>query len=816
MSHVPPPLNLIPPTPLKADDDASPHSTQGGHTFTRASGQQLDLSYHPANGIQERFPEKNSNHIDHKSGGLEQSLMGRRSSEANEKLEEGFALLDHIFNDLTKSTMMPTNQVINTFLKSHGQEVHSRNYWNIYANYFKAYKERELARLKNGKGKGKETQNVELHGTPALQTSSKLGMLDSASMRFGFEAAVVFCGNIINQDASLDHVHTTQSAAGVFEMHCHANDDTIIGHLKAHAFNATSLSVVEDTFCEGEDDICDGDASFLKDDMPDIQAIGDPLKWLKQELSLTSCVLANENLCIKGYPAHKCLLPGKYHNINAKSKGALIASEIPMITGEAPPSDYPHARAQQMFANCHTDYNGPSHVKISTATTKVKKTQNTRKLPSNSQQESTTTGLLLPKPPPSHLFIVVPRPPSASPKLSPGLLLPMPPSHPFIVVPRPPPALPKPSSTDVIKLYISESEDEPREMVPETGFEDAFQGEKRKVADSRPHQVLKRCAPSAEDQVETNVTKKNVKAQTKRKVKEKVQGTMKPLPAPGAPPIKGGPLSPLTVSSSSDELLARVGTSQLQHAKRLRDGPIKPHPIIPGSRYILSHTHRIMYSDESEEGNKHVAKQVAEKAADAPVIPPPLANVQQAINEKYSSDAIASEQGPVQSPIPQHRPLYEDNSHQVLHHTSSEPVDCLPEPSDPPQHIPEPNNPPQHGPKPNDPTQHGPKPNKPPMRLSRDTSRNPSDHDQRAPHMPFTHNLPLAEPQHLESHEPVLRTSGWHEPPDRGYDTRETKRNDICNGPYYPHNPIQYHHGHDRDDTYTCELSPWNHDGVVT
>jgi hypothetical protein len=31
--------------------------------------------------------------------------------------------------------------------------------------------------------------------------------------------------------------------------------------------------------------------------------------------------LANENLCIKGYPAPKCLLPGEYHNINSKSKG---------------------------------------------------------------------------------------------------------------------------------------------------------------------------------------------------------------------------------------------------------------------------------------------------------------------------------------------------------------------------------------------------------------------------------------------------------------------------------------------------------------
>lgn len=31
--------------------------------------------------------------------------------------------------------------------------------------------------------------------------------------------------------------------------------------------------------------------------------------------------LADGSLCIIGYPAHKCLLPGEYHNIAAKSKG---------------------------------------------------------------------------------------------------------------------------------------------------------------------------------------------------------------------------------------------------------------------------------------------------------------------------------------------------------------------------------------------------------------------------------------------------------------------------------------------------------------
>lgn len=168
----PPPLNLIPPTPLKDIDNTAPRGTLGGNTFTRASSQQLDLSYYPSNAhARERFPEENPNLIDRESSSQEQSLTGRRSSETNDKLEEGFALIDCLFNDLSKSTMMPTNQVINTYLKSRGQEVHSINYWNVYANYFKEYKERELARLttggsENDKGKGKEIANVEVHGTP--------------------------------------------------------------------------------------------------------------------------------------------------------------------------------------------------------------------------------------------------------------------------------------------------------------------------------------------------------------------------------------------------------------------------------------------------------------------------------------------------------------------------------------------------------------------------------------------------------------------------------------------------------------------------
>ncbi|KAG1804539.1 uncharacterized protein BJ212DRAFT_1486659 [Suillus subaureus] len=44
-----PPLNLIPPTPLKDIDNTALHGTLGSNTFTRVSSQQLDLSYYPSN-----------------------------------------------------------------------------------------------------------------------------------------------------------------------------------------------------------------------------------------------------------------------------------------------------------------------------------------------------------------------------------------------------------------------------------------------------------------------------------------------------------------------------------------------------------------------------------------------------------------------------------------------------------------------------------------------------------------------------------------------------------------------------------------------
>ncbi|KAG1719201.1 uncharacterized protein EDB91DRAFT_1065808, partial [Suillus paluster] len=158
------------------------------------------------------------------------------------------------------------------------------------------------------------------------QTFQKLykrvgGILDGAAARQGFEAALVMCGNIVNEDSSLGHVHMTPSAGGFFEKHCQASDDAIIGHMKAHVYNTTSLTAVEQAFKAAEGDreqtlievldVSSSEATDLGGKFAD-----KPFPWI-----LMASSLAHDNLWIKGYPAHLTLMPGESHNSNSWSKG---------------------------------------------------------------------------------------------------------------------------------------------------------------------------------------------------------------------------------------------------------------------------------------------------------------------------------------------------------------------------------------------------------------------------------------------------------------------------------------------------------------
>ncbi|KAG1859751.1 hypothetical protein F4604DRAFT_1930477 [Suillus subluteus] len=588
----PPSTNVIPPTPHARIPTPGP-------------SQRLDLShYSPATISSEWFPEECLT-----SHSEEPPVVGRRSAETNAALDAGFAAVDQTLLELSRTTGMPMHQ-------------------NLYSNYFKDNTKQELGRLGQNLAVGEHTPSVtrqkecyakfkeqfpdtyqdildtheELASLGALpQTIGQrrqafqrfhrrvTNILDVVSSKFGFESATVMCGKIVNQDASLSHVHTTPGVTDFFLTRCRADNDTIIGHLKAQVYNTVSLSTIEDAFAEpGDDDIVSLKDAGSKDpdsrDMEDDQASQasdlpegreekgreDNIKWIKREImkqvakfggkfgtdrvfpwKLMPSALADNNICIKGYPAHKCLLPGEARDTtsNSKSKGvasltqkevlilmdslkskmmyvekvdaskraAVMSSQQPVIIGEAPPSDYSHTGARRLFIDGHIDYNGPSRIQVSAATTKVKK--------STTSAAKSTTSVEVLVPPPSRPFKVVARPGP-------------PPSRPFKVVPKPP-------AHEVIELSTSpDSRDanDQHNSATDSEYEEASQGKRKKRKSSGEPPAPKKHALPVDILPKT--------AMPAGPSEEKSGPSSQHA---NASPTKGGPLSPLTVESSSTE-----------------------------------------------------------------------------------------------------------------------------------------------------------------------------------------------------------------------------------------------------------------------
>lgn len=84
--------------------------------------------------------------MDTQGGPSGAAVVGRRSEDANAAMEKQFDLIDCAINELVVSTGMPTQQVLNLFLKSRGRVNNGTNHWNIYGQYFKAHRLRELQR----------------------------------------------------------------------------------------------------------------------------------------------------------------------------------------------------------------------------------------------------------------------------------------------------------------------------------------------------------------------------------------------------------------------------------------------------------------------------------------------------------------------------------------------------------------------------------------------------------------------------------------------------------------------------------------------
>ncbi|KAG1882370.1 hypothetical protein F4604DRAFT_1537412, partial [Suillus subluteus] len=223
-------------------------------------------------------------------------------------------------------------------------------------------------------------QTVSARGQEFQKFTKKLsGLMDTGVARFGFEAALVACGKVINQDGSLGMAHTTSGAADFWLSRCKADEDTIIGHLKVQVYNLASLAVVEEAF---EDDVVEvqGNACAASKSLPEYTHSGKlpsvknfPWKTLPSEL-------ARNSLVIKGYP-DDVLLPGGVHsnankgiaNLTLKEIGTIVgalqagtmyvskvsaAKQVPILVGAPPAGDSEHTAGCRLFANGQLDRRG--------------------------------------------------------------------------------------------------------------------------------------------------------------------------------------------------------------------------------------------------------------------------------------------------------------------------------------------------------------------------------------------------------------------------------------------------------------------------
>lgn len=222
---------------------------------------------------------------------------------------------------------------------------------------------------------------------------------------------------------------------------------------------------------------------------------------------------------------------------------SLIESKMPVIIGEAPPSTWEYPCARRMFADWHIDYSGPDHMGTSVAQTRLKKNK-----ASKAHDPKHPEGVMYPRlsahpvkfiangiarpPPPSHPFEVIARP--IADQQTP------PPARPFqAAVKSAVPMAPKAAMQEVIKLTsASEGSKDATAEEPDTEYEDDLRRKKQKLKSGNSSQTSKKHA-SSEAIIEPK--------------KEGVHFKAKPLkPSPSnASPLKEGPLSPLTVGSSS-------------------------------------------------------------------------------------------------------------------------------------------------------------------------------------------------------------------------------------------------------------------------
>ncbi|KAG2136084.1 uncharacterized protein EDB93DRAFT_1106955 [Suillus bovinus] len=337
--------NVIPPTPLK--DVGSSYSLYNPPRYPSPHERGASVN---AGNVNDLFsdPQGSKDAPSLMSG---QSFVPRwKSANNNVILKAAFIEIEQSFLELSWSTF-------NSSAASHQLVLEK-------LCYFKDHTEQELARVGHEVpadggslvpwsmlGMSIRTKCYNLFKEAFPDTYKDILIADSTAAKFSFETTMVICGKIVNQDASLGQVHTTPGTAEFWSTRCRADDDTIIGHLKAHVYNKTSLTVVDDAFNDLPE--YNGDASSRDaDSIPSTKVEGhdESLQWLKKAIAkqvtklggkfasdknfpwkMMPSSLASGGLNIEGYPAHKCLMLGESHDPTSKNNkgiGVLMFKEV--------------------------------------------------------------------------------------------------------------------------------------------------------------------------------------------------------------------------------------------------------------------------------------------------------------------------------------------------------------------------------------------------------------------------------------------------------------------------------------------------------
>ncbi|KAI9571059.1 hypothetical protein HD554DRAFT_2169420 [Boletus coccyginus] len=199
------------------------------------------------------------------------------------------------------------------------------------------------------------SQRTQMFNKIHRQTTS---LLDAVAAKYGFEAALVMCGNTINEDVSLAFIHTTGAANSFFKTRCCADKDAIIGHLKSHVYNNVSLEIVSDAFNDVQPKEVGGILGHSKEAGEILIVAWTETDEVANEKSDT--VTSSDDML--NYIKDGIL----------QLMEALQESKSPIIIGAPPQADSQDTNAQCVYYDGAVDFEGPAHLPPNNARTCIK------------------------------------------------------------------------------------------------------------------------------------------------------------------------------------------------------------------------------------------------------------------------------------------------------------------------------------------------------------------------------------------------------------------------------------------------------------